>query len=216
MAANRGFIFALGALVGGAIGSFYTWKYMRDNYISKDELNEIREVYRSYGAESVNSKEVPSQNASVTHQNAPESILGIEDEQMFDENEKSLKTANKRSGGKVNYSKISSENAVKPEECEHPKDDGEELEPYVISPDDFESSQNEKISVTFYGCGTICDDMDEPIDEAEFFGKIHVADHFGEYEEQPDLVFIRDPKLKLDYEVQRVLITYPEANGDVY
>ena len=74
--------------------------------------------------------------------------------------------------------------------------------PEVISPDEFGDRDGyEEISLTYYADGTVTDDSDRPMDEDEIeetIGKDSLQ-HFGEYEE--DSVFVRNDRLKVDYEI---------------
>lgn len=72
--------------------------------------------------------------------------------------------------------------------------------PYTISPDEFgEMDGYEKISLTYYSDGTLADDADKVIEDAVERVGSDFRDHFGEYEE--DSVFVRNDKLKCDYEI---------------
>ena len=76
------------------------------------------------------------------------------------------------------------------------------IEPRVISPDEFGSQDGyDEISLTYYADGTVADDNDRAMsgDEIEeTIGKGSLS-HFGEYED--DSVFVRNDRLKADYEI---------------
>lgn len=85
-----------------------------------------------------------------------------------------------------------------------PKDEREEDKivdkPYVISPDEFgEFEDYEKISLIFYSDGILIDDNYEPVDDVEDLVGAESLNHFGEYED--DSVFVRNDRLKCDYEI---------------
>lgn len=75
-------------------------------------------------------------------------------------------------------------------------------EPYVISPDEFgDQDDYDEISLTYYVDGTVTDDNDRAMSEDEIeetIGKDSLK-HFGEYED--DSVFVRNDRLKADYEI---------------
>ena len=75
-------------------------------------------------------------------------------------------------------------------------------EPHVISPDEFGDQDGyDEISLTYYADGTVTDDNDRAMDEDEIeetIGKDSLT-HFGEYED--DSVFVRNDRLKADYEI---------------
>ena len=76
------------------------------------------------------------------------------------------------------------------------------LEPRVISPDEFGDQDGyDEISLTYYSDGTVTDGDDRAMSEDEIeetIGKDSLT-HFGEYED--DSVFVRNDRLKADYEI---------------
>lgn len=87
--------------------------------------------------------------------------------------------------------------------------------PRVISPDDFgEMEEYDEISLTCYADGTLADDNDRAMGEDEIeetVGRDSLT-RFGEYEE--DSVFVRNDRLKADYEILRDTRTYAEVLKD--
>lgn len=84
--------------------------------------------------------------------------------------------------------------------------------PYVISPDDFGTQDGyDEISLTYYADGTVTDDSDHAMSDDEIeetIGKDSL-NHFGDYE--PDSVFVRNDRLKADYEI----LADPRSYADV-
>ena len=72
--------------------------------------------------------------------------------------------------------------------------------PYIILPEEFgEFEEYEKISLTYYADQVLADENDEEVDDVdEIVGKDSLT-HFGEYED--DSVFVRNDRLKCDYEI---------------
>lgn len=72
----------------------------------------------------------------------------------------------------------------------------------MISPDAFGDQDGyDEISLTYYADGTVADDSDRAMSEDEIeetIGKDSLT-HFGEYED--DSVFVRNDRLKADYEI---------------
>lgn len=84
-------------------------------------------------------------------------------------------------------------------------------EPRVISPDEFgEMDEYDQISLTYYADGTVADDSERAMsaDEIEETIGRDSLGHFGEYEE--DSVFVRNDRLKADYEILKDERTYAE------
>lgn len=213
---NKGIIFAIGALVGGAVGSFSTWyltnKKLEEKYqaIANEEIKSVKDTYKEKYEKD---DKTTSQNASVTHQEPRRAILGGIDGGKVVEEEKTQENANKRSKEYTDYTQITRSEGYDNAEYESPKEEIE-LKPFLISPQEFDLSQNEKISMHYYLDGTLTDDMDNPVQPSDYFGNIDIENSFDDYSDEPDIVFIRDPKLKLDYEITKILVRYPETTGE--
>lgn len=228
---NKGIIFVIGAVVGGAISSELTFIWTKKKLETKyDALrredyesirNEFEEKYKAFegytgekSEEAENEAKSTSQNASVTHQEPRRAILDSRDDEEVMEDEKTPQNVNKRSKEHTDYSKISKNNAgLKAPMANNDKKEAE-LKPYVITPKEFELSENEHVNMQYYLDGTLTDDMGEPIQPSDYFGNIDIENSFDDYSDEPDLLFIRDPKLKIDYEISKVLVRYPETTGE--
>lgn len=108
----------------------------------------------------------------------------------------------------VNYRKYGeSLNYMQKEETTHAN-----LKPRIISPDEFgEQEGYDEISLTYYADKTLADDHDHPMDDNEIeetVGKESLR-HFGDYE--PDSVFVRNDRLKVDYEILMDQRTYEQV-----
>lgn len=85
--------------------------------------------------------------------------------------------------------------------------------PYVISPDEFGSRDDdgyEKISLTYYADKILTDDNNEVINTPDTIVGNESLKHFGEYED--DSVFVRNDHLKADFEI---LLDQRKYYGDV-
>lgn len=86
-----------------------------------------------------------------------------------------------------------------------------EMRPRIITPDEFGNQDGyDEISLTYYADETLTDDLDHPMDEDEIeetIGKGSLS-HFGEYE--ADSVFVRNDRLKVDYEILMDQRTYAQ------
>ena len=79
------------------------------------------------------------------------------------------------------------------------KEEGVER-PYVIKPEEFgEFEEYETISLTYYADQVLADDNNEPVEDVEETVGFASLGHFGEYED--DSVFVRNDRLKCDYEI---------------
>ena len=73
-------------------------------------------------------------------------------------------------------------------------------EPYVIAPEEFgDLDDYETISLTYYADQILADDNDVIVDDVEDVVGFDSLNNFGEYED--DSVFVRNDRLKCDYEI---------------
>ena len=80
------------------------------------------------------------------------------------------------------------------------ENDYDEPAPYIIPPEEFgENEDYDTISLTLYSDGVLADDADKPITDIDEVIGNESLEHFGEYED--DSIFVRNDKLKCDYEV---------------
>lgn len=187
------FMFALGAV----IGSLATWKYAKTKYerIAQEEIDSVKEVFRKQA------------NADEQHtEEECEDETEVEEEDPVDEEYRDYRSIASR------YS-TSNETDVKNEQ----KGGGKTMieKPYVISPDDFgELDGYETASLTYYADGVLEDDYYVVIEEDAVDDMVGIEsfEHFGEHEN--DTVFVRNEKLKTDFEIQRDLRKYSETNHD--
>ena len=82
--------------------------------------------------------------------------------------------------------------------------------PYVISPDEYNEEYGYRAhTLVYYADHVLVDDNDDIVDNAEDIIGLDSLNHFGEYED--DSVFVRNDKLKCDYEILKDERTYSEA-----
>lgn len=159
---------------GAAIGSAVTWKYLKDTYeqLAQEEINAVKEVY--------------------TRKEKNETIK-VDTKPNMKNNSEMMEYATKLN--KEKHMDYSHGSAV--EESENQEVD----KPYVISPGEFGELGDEytRISLSYYTDGILADENDEIIEDVDEIVGEDFADHFGEYE--PDSVFVRNDRLKCDYEI---------------
>ena len=74
--------------------------------------------------------------------------------------------------------------------------------PYVITPEEFsENFEYDTVDITYFADGVLADENNEPIEDIENTIGNDAVRHFGEYE--PDSVYVRNERLKCDYEILR-------------
>ena len=176
----------LATVAGIAVGSVATWAVLKSYYekLTQKAIDEVKETYsrpkvKSYTGENQPKTEPPSTEPT------PEQIE--RKKQAADYEETLVKS------GYTNYSDISSKKEAEPE----PIGDV----PYVISPAEFGNLDGYDIQTLRYyeGDDTLTDDDDNVVDE-ELVGSASLS-AFGEYED--DTVYVRNDRLKRDYEILR-------------
>lgn len=175
---NNLLVFAAGAIVG----SIVAWKVLEKKIEAKYELliqEEIDSIHECLGR--------PKKNDICEGNVAP-----VADEKNEEMNVKDY-AAILAKEGYTNYSDVTKNTDKEVESME---------KPYVIEPEKFgEIDDYEVISFVYYADGVLTDDADEPIsddDIDDIIGKDSLT-HFGEYED--DSVFVRNDRLKSDYEI---------------
>lgn len=87
-------------------------------------------------------------------------------------------------------------------------------EPYIISEDEFSMERKEYDKVTlgyFTVDDTLCDENDVPIDDIERVVGRDALSNFGRYSRNPDIVYVRNEFLEIDYEIMRDEQSYEEV-----
>lgn len=168
-------------VIGAGIGSVTTWLLIKKKYeqLTQEEIDSVKEVFS-------NRKPIIDDSESIDDIQEPQKKT--EDKPDIIEYTKKLKEA-----GYINYSNVVPENKKQ-----------EELEtmdkPYIIPPEEFGAFDDyEAISLMYYEDQVLTDDDDEPVDEIEDTVGYDSLSRFGEYED--DSVFVRNDRLKCDYEI---------------
>ena len=173
-------------VLGAAVGSVVTWKYVEKKYerIAQDEINSVKEVFSKRISEYFTEVNTSDSNSKL-----------IEEVQIKADNAKEKPNiieyaARLHKQGYTNYSDIE----VKEEEPMSVD------KPYVIAPEEFgELDDYDTISLTYYADQILADDNDEIIEDIEDVVGFDSLNSFGEYED--DSVFVRNDRLKCDYEI---------------
>ena len=167
-------------VIGVAVGSVVTWRYVEKKYeqIAQDEIDSVKEVFSKREADFTENTE-----ARIKADNAKEKPSVIE------------YAARLREQGYTNYSDMADE---KPEEVKEAPMTVDK--PYVIAPEEFgDLDDYEIISLTYYADQILADDNDVIVDDVEDVVGFDSLNSFGEYEY--DSVFVRNDRLKCDYEI---------------
>lgn len=188
---------------GIGIGVVSTMEYFKTKYekYANDEIESIRDYY----------KELSEFESDIPKDNKTEET----DQKIKDSYNDMIRRINYNSMAKEkiaeNWKKEVSESV---EEKNHPVDDIPE-EPYEITVGEFEEFDPyfEKIMLSYYADGVLADDRDEMIDDInETVGQKNFEKFIRE---DMDAIYIRNPKLSIDYEIDRILASYKESVGGI-
>ena len=105
-------------------------------------------------------------------------------------------------------------NYTQPGEVDDTEEDDDlgEDKPYIVSSTDFGNKDGyETISAMYFADQVLVDDDYDIVDDVESFVGFASLGHFGEDEDDPDSVYVRNPRLRLDIEILRSDLTYAEA-----
>lgn len=172
-------------IFGAAVGSVVTWQYTKKKYeqIAQEEIDSVKETFSKL-------KEVKNKdNESDENNNVGTIVERAKDKPSIVEYAAKL-----RKQGYINYSNTDS--LFEEEVDENMIND----KPYVISPDEFgEFDDYDTISLTYYADQVLVDEDDELVEDIEETVGFESLNAFGEYED--DSVFVRNDRLKCDYEI---------------
>lgn len=163
-------------IFGAAVGSTVTWLYIKNKYeqIAQEEINSVKEVF---------SKREPTQGE-----------YGVRERRAntMDKPDMAEFVAKVRESGYTNYNDVVKEKETKTE--------SKEGKPYVITPEEYgEEDEYDTISLTYYSDRVLTDDDDVLVEDVEDVVGLESLESFGEYED--DSVFVRNDRLKCDYEI---------------
>lgn len=185
---HNGIKYIFASLVGAAIGSAVTWKIVKTKYerIAQEEIDSVKEFYsnRQGKSDTESEPETPRQESNKETFNEYINVTNIYRSHSDEDDKK---------GG---------------------SDSMDNFGPQVISPDEYgEISEYETISLIYYADDVLTDDADEPIENIEETVGYNFADHFDEFSDDPDTVYVRNHRLKCDYEICRDTATYSDIVG---
>lgn len=190
------FVNAAVFLAGAAIGSAVTWKVVKTKYeqIAQEEIDSVKEVFARKTEEEFEKK--------------AEQILEDDSEEITKAEIRSYRDMVSGSGY-TNYSNVEQHND---ETEERSIESMGKDRPYIIQPEELGAEYpiltlryyaNEVLTEEDTGYRIEDDEIDDLIGEESL-------DHFGDYENDPDSVYVRNDARKTDYEILRDEDDYQE------
>lgn len=171
-------------IFGAAVGSVVTWQYTKKKYeqIAQEEIDSVKETFSKLKIKNKDNESDENNNVRTIVERAKDKPSIVE------------YAAKLRKQGYINYSNTDS--LFEEEVDENMIND----KPYVISPDEFgEFDDYDTISLTYYADQVLVDEDDELVEDIEETVGFESLNAFGEYED--DSVFVRNDRLKCDYEI---------------
>lgn len=173
-------------IAGAAVGAAASWYFTKNKYeqIAQEEINSVKEAFLGAPSEEEN------------------------DETADDDDDSSVRVVAEKPSIEE-YMTVAEENGyVKYSDSE--KKEAEIMvakKPYVIPPEEYgEIEEYAKCSLTYYADKVLADELDELVENIEDTIGFESLTHFGEYED--DSVFVRNDRLKCDYEILLDTRTY--------
>lgn len=177
-------IFSIGAICGAAT----SWRYAKKKYeeIAQEEIDSVKEVFS----------------------NRP----NVENSQKFEDSREKAALA-KNKPDIVDYAALAKRQGYTDYSNTTVKEKPSKMDrPYVISPEEFgEFDEYESVSLVYYDDQVLADENDELVEDVEDTIGFDSLARFGEYED--DSVFVRNDRLRCDYEILRDQRRYSDVVG---
>lgn len=200
---NCKFINVLMFAAGAAIGSAVTWKVLKTKYekIAQEEIESVKEAF----TDRLSNLQEQVDDRSTVVEERPNRCRKVDWTKLEDLDEEEEYTVEPEDLN--NYARI-----VDKYTSEKGGVDDMAKEPYVISPYDFgELDGYNQFELTYYADGTLEDEEYNIItDVDELIGADSLLT-FGEYED--DAVFVRNERLRSDFQILKDYRTYEEARS---
>lgn len=212
------FLFTAGAVIGSVV----TWKLVKTKYerIAQEEIDSVKKEYASLMKsmrDKLKNSTVHPDESTETDENADDDYPDDDDRDLTPHEQEMVeyyKLISKYCNN--NNEKVAEEDNENNEEGGNGDEDENDLgfpyinEPYVISADDFNSSPPgfNAQTLDYFADGVLADDWGIVLDIEETIGEDALS-HFGD--EQDDIVYVRNERNEIDYEVTRDPRTYDEA-----
>lgn len=190
-------------VTGLVIGSVVTYVVVKDKFekIAQEEIDSVKEVFgrrvekeADKKVEKIAKKEVEKirkeyneyDNLTKNYTSYSKTEENVEEDEVFCEN---------------------NEDRVELDEIERASDYDR---PYIIEPQEFGALDGYSlITLYHYSDNVLADDCDELVEDLDDVVGEDYASHFGEYED--DCVYVRNDRLKADYEICRDLRKYSDV-----
>lgn len=203
-------------MLGGAVGAGATAIYLKDTYkkIAQEEIDSVKETF------SEKEKELKKKAAGMAR-NKPTDILKekVKSDYRSFVNSLDYGSENVEDEEPESYFKSSLDNSDEdlPHDITATDEEEQASNPSTIpdiqyiSPEVFDALDYDQIDLTYYADGVLADDMGSTVSKNDIALSVgtNFVDHFGDF--YPDACYVRNNKLKADYEILRDNSVYAKA-----
>lgn len=196
--------------VGAAIGSAATWKFVKDKYekIAQEEIESVKKVFSDRFNISDEETSSEESNEEMSEEDPVSDCRKICWEELEDLDPSELDEEEYQAdlieyeGIANNYKEGGADNMPT----------SEPREPYVIEPIEFgELDDYKTFELTYYEDGILEDEDYDIVKNPEEILGPYALGSFGEYED--DSVFVRNERLRADFQILKDYRTYDEARS---
>lgn len=182
---NNKAICVLAFLTGAAVGTAATWQIFKTKYkkIADEEIESVKEYYS-------NKKKDPVEETK------EESVEQETEKKAYSDYASVVKN-------EYNHSAAETKEEANVGIVTNP------THVHVIPPESAGEQDYDISSLTYYSDGVLVDDADDIVEDVDELVGRESLTHFGEFED--DSVFVRNDKLKTDFEILRDLRSYSDA-----
>ena len=188
---NRALGMATAFIFGAAAGAVGAWYACKTKYerIAQEEIDSVKEVI--------------SEKMTRTEEKEKESD---EPAHIFDEDSEAMKSFQNSYGYMPNFKK--------PDNL--PKVQDDRPRPYIVTPDEYGDQDGyELVGLVYYRDHILVTSVDnEIVEDVDDIIGFESLNHFGENEDYPNQIFVRNDEHRCDYEVERDPRTYEESRND--
>lgn len=190
--------------IGTAVGAACTFKYAKDKYEKR------------YQEELASMKDALSDDSNDISDENDESVVYPEkktdNDMHLTREEKSINLKKHEELMKENgYTSYNTRPGEIDDDEEYNGDPSLDYKPYIVSYIDFGQEEGyEVVNATYWADQVLTDDNTDLVEDVEQFVGFESLSHFGEDENDPDSVYVRNPRLRLDIEICRSELTYKE------
>lgn len=205
--------------LGAAIGAVAVYLITKEKYeeIIQEEIDSVKDVFRKY-ANSENQLDLEDLSEMSEEEYNNRVNKTIQNVTPFNKKDRLVY---KRTLGKLTeYDQVSADPVTKiipkvvdMEDAENEYRESSD-EPYVISVDEYneENETHDKLTITYYNIDdTLVDERDEIIADVDSIIGNEALSRFGDGSNDPDIVYVCNERLAIDYEVIRVDKSYQET-----